>query len=86
MFSFNVLHLPSSGLGHSSLWEEPLEMSYNNVDCIIDVVKMMQHAQLSQQYITANDLHVRIDMCFGRSSFHPEDSSKSNLNVLSTDP
>ena len=39
MFSFNVLHLPSSGLGHSSLWEEPLEMSYNKVDCIIDVSK-----------------------------------------------
>ena len=39
MFSFNVLHLPSSVLGHSSLWEEPLEMSYNKVDCIIDVSK-----------------------------------------------
>ena len=34
-----LLHLPSSGLGHSSLWEEPLEMSYNKVDCIIDVSK-----------------------------------------------
>ena len=28
------------------------------------------------------DLHVGIDMRFCRSTFHPEDSSKSNLDVL----
>merc|ERR1719209_2737471 len=29
--------------------------------------------------VLGKNLHVRIDMCFCRSSFHAEDSSKSNL-------
>ena len=34
------------------------------------------------QTTTVTDLHVGIDMRFCRSTFHPEDSSKSNLDVL----
>ena len=35
-----MLHLPSSGLGHSSPWEEPLEM--------LIVFKMMEESQLKR--------------------------------------